>query len=100
MKNLTIITRIVIQNDFGFGNAGSIVPVGFGDEIIVLICARRSIVIVINACRKRCDGQRCKNANYHHTSHQKRDTALECLFHIQTPFLFIFISSEKDKNIS
>ena len=89
MKNLTIVTCIVIQNDFGFGNTGSIVPVGLGDEIVVLIRARRCIVIVINTGCKCSKRYSCKNTHDHHNNHQKRETPLKLLLHVQTPFFII-----------
>ena len=91
MNNLTVITRIIIQNNFRFLDTGSIIPISFCDEIIILICARRSIVIIINTCSKGCKWHSCKYSSYHYKHKQKRHTFLKCLFHFLTPF-FIFSS--------
>ena len=71
MNNLTIITRVVIQNDFGFGDTGCTVPVGLGDEVVVLICTCRSVVAVINTCCKCRERRICKNTGHHQKSKQE-----------------------------
>ena len=43
MNNLTIVARIVVQNDFGFTDTGSVVPVCFCDEVVIAIRAFRFI---------------------------------------------------------
>ena len=66
VNNLTISSRIVIQNDFGFGNTGSIVPISLSDDVVVIISTCRSIVIVIDTCCECCErysGKHTKHRN-------------------------------------
>ena len=106
MNNLTIVTCIVIQNDFGLRNAGRIVPVSLRDEVVVPIRACRSIVLIIDTCSKHRKRNRGHNAQHHYTSQHKCNTSVHDSLHSFSSFFrfpYLFFRSESygysDSNI-
>ena len=85
MDDLTSVTGLIVQNDFGFSNTGSNVPVLFADDVIIIIAAGCLVMCIIE-CRKRRHRHHAQNHNKTKCKCQKPFVSLT---HCQTPFRII-----------
>ena len=77
MNYLAVIACIIVKNDFRLVDTGSVFPVCFGDEVIILICALCSVVRIIKSC---------KSGNRHYTDcHYERKKQRQNTFHFFFP---------------